>query len=121
MAQKVQVLLIDDLSGGEADENVTFGLDGKTYEIDLSHANADELRKLLEPYVTKGRKTAGGPGRKPGHVSTRATGSGTGSASAGGGQNTAQIRAWAKENGFEVNDRGRVPEHIREAYAKATA
>lgn len=53
MAQKVQVLLVDDLDGGEADETVTFALDGKTYEIDLTTTNADKLRGLLEPY-TKG-------------------------------------------------------------------
>lgn len=53
VAQKVQVLLVDDLDGGEADETVTFALDGKTYEIDLTTSNADKLRGLLEPY-TKG-------------------------------------------------------------------
>ncbi|CAM5611462.1 hypothetical protein SBADM41S_11915 [Streptomyces badius] len=51
MAQKVQVLLVDDLDGVEADETVTFALDGKTYEIDLATANADKLRGLLEPYA----------------------------------------------------------------------
>ena len=51
MAQKVQVLLVDDLDGGEADETVTFALDGKTYEIDLTTANADKLRDALEPYL----------------------------------------------------------------------
>ena len=59
MAQKVQVLLVDDLDGGEADETVTFALDGKTYEIDLTTANADKLRGLLEPYVKGGRRTGG--------------------------------------------------------------
>lgn len=59
VAQKVQVLLVDDLDGGEADETVTFALDGKTYEIDLTTANADKLRGLLEPYVKGGRRTGG--------------------------------------------------------------
>ncbi|MFV2121950.1 histone-like nucleoid-structuring protein Lsr2, partial [Streptomyces sp. Act-28] len=59
MAQKVQVLLVDDLDGGEADETVTFALDGKTYEIDLTTANADKLRSLLEPYTKSGRRTGG--------------------------------------------------------------
>lgn len=59
MAQKVQVLLVDDLDGGEADETVTFALDGKTYEIDLTTANADKLRGLLDPYLKGGRRTGG--------------------------------------------------------------
>ncbi|MEU8654776.1 Lsr2 family protein [Streptomyces sp. NPDC048737] len=109
MAQKVQVLLVDDLDGGEADETVTFALDGKTYEIDLTTANADKLRSLLDPYVKGGRRTGG-----------RASGGrGKARVAAGGSQDTAQIRAWAKENGYEVNDRGRVPATIREAYEKA--
>ncbi|WP_133910506.1 histone-like nucleoid-structuring protein Lsr2 [Streptomyces sp. NBC_00582] len=109
MAQKVQVLLVDDLDGGEADETVTFALDGKTYEIDLTTSNADKLRGLLEPYVKGGRRTGG-----------RASGGrGKARAASGSSQDTAQIRAWAKENGFEVNDRGRVPATIREAYEKA--
>ncbi|WP_255953205.1 histone-like nucleoid-structuring protein Lsr2 [Streptomyces odontomachi] len=106
MAQKVQVLLVDDLDGGEADETVTFALDGKTYEIDLTTSNADKLRGLLEPYLKGGRRTGG-----------RASGGrGKARAAAGSSQDTAQIRAWAKENGYEVNDRGRVPANIRQAY-----
>jgi hypothetical protein len=111
VAQKVQVLLVDDIDGGEADETVTFALDGKTYEIDLTTANADKLRGLLEPYVKGGRRTGG-----------RASGGrGKARAASGGSQDTAQIRAWAKENGYEVNDRGRVPASIREEYEKANA
>jgi hypothetical protein len=109
VAQKVQVLLVDDLDGGEADETVTFALDGKTYEIDLTTANADKLRGLLEAYVKGGRRTGG-----------RASGGrGKARVASGGSQDTAQIRAWAKENGHDVNDRGRVPAAIREAYEKA--
>ncbi|MEU9762842.1 Lsr2 family protein [Streptomyces sp. NPDC047985] len=111
MAQKVQVLLVDDLDGGEADETVTFALDGKTYEIDLTTSNADKLRSLLEPYTKSGRRTGG-----------RATsGRGRGRAVAGGNKDTAEIRKWARENGHNVNDRGRVPAEIREAYEKANS
>ncbi|MGW4912252.1 histone-like nucleoid-structuring protein Lsr2 [Streptomyces sp. NPDC004270] len=111
MAQKVQVLLVDDLDGGEADETVTFALDGKTYEIDLTTANADKLRGLLDAYVKGGRRTGG-----------RASGGrGKARAAVGGSQDTAQIRAWAKENGYEVNDRGRVPATIRQAYEDANS
>ncbi|MBT2529003.1 Lsr2 family protein [Streptomyces flavidovirens] len=110
MAQKVQVLLVDDLDGGEADETVTFALDGKTYEIDLTTANADKLRGLLDPYTKSGRRTGGRAAS--GRGKARA-------AAAGGSQNTAEIRKWAKANGYNVNDRGRVPADIREAYEKA--
>ncbi|MBH1934967.1 Lsr2 family protein [Streptomyces sp. AV19] len=108
MAQKVQVLLVDDLDGGEADETVTFALDGKSYEIDLTTANADKLRGLLEPYAKNGRRTGG-----------RSAGRARGRAASAGSPDTAKIRAWAKENGYNVNDRGRVPAEIREAYEKA--
>jgi hypothetical protein len=109
VAQKVQVLLVDDLDGGEADETVTFALDGKSYEIDLTTDNADKLRDALEPYLKSGRRTGGRSSRKGSR-----SGSGSGSS-----QDTAKIRAWAKEQGYEVNDRGRVPASIREAYEKA--
>ncbi|WP_266982232.1 histone-like nucleoid-structuring protein Lsr2 [Streptomyces melanogenes] len=109
MAQKVQVLLVDDLDGGEADETVTFALDGKTYEIDLTTANADKLRGLLDPYTKSGRRTGGRAAGGRGKARGAATGS----------QDTAQIRKWAKEAGYSVNDRGRVPADIREAYEKA--
>lgn len=114
MAQKVQVLLVDDLEGGNADETVTFGLDGKSYEIDLTSANAEKLRGLLDDYVKNGRRVAGA---RTGRGKSRTTAG----ASSGNGGNplTAKIRAWAKEQGYEVNDRGRVPAGIREAYEKA--
>ncbi|MDT3396838.1 Lsr2 family protein [Streptomyces sp. B1866] len=112
MAQKVQVLLVDDLDGVEADETVTFALDGKTYEIDLTTDNADKLREALEPYTRNGRRTGGrSTGTRGGKVRTPSS----------SGQDTAKIRAWAKENGYEVNDRGRVPASVREAYEKANS
>jgi hypothetical protein len=113
VAQKVQVLLVDDLEGGEADETVTFALDGVAYEIDLTTANAGKLRELLAPYTDKGRKqsgrSAGGRGR----------GRAVAARPVGGNPDTAKMRAWAKEQGYEVNERGRVPSNIREAYEKA--
>ncbi|MDJ0384919.1 Lsr2 family protein [Streptomyces sp. G-G2] len=111
MAQKVQVLLVDDLDGGEADETVTFALDGKTYEIDLTTANAEKLRGLLDPYTKGGRRTGGRA------AAGRAKGGRT--AAAAGNPDTAEIRAWAKAKGLSVNDRGRVPSDIREAYENA--
>ncbi|NJP67908.1 Lsr2 dimerization domain-containing protein [Streptomyces spiramenti] len=110
MAQKVQVLLLDDIDGGDASETVSFAIDGKSFEIDLNEANAKKLRDALEPYTKAGRRGGGRPAR--GTRGTRA---------ASGSQDTAKIRAWAKENGYDVNDRGRVPANIREAYEKASA
>ncbi|MEU5957545.1 Lsr2 family protein [Streptomyces sp. NPDC047525] len=110
MAQKTVVLLTDDIDGGEADETLTFAIDGKTYEIDLSDKNAAKLRKALDPFQKAARRTgkatAGNRGRS--------------SSTSGGNQDTAAIRAWAKENGHDVNDRGRVPQSIRDAYSAAT-
>ncbi|QUI30696.1 Lsr2 family protein [Streptomyces alfalfae] len=110
MAQRTVVLITDDISGGDADETLTFGLDGKSYEIDLNKKNAKKLREALARYVEAGRRTGGRSASGRGRSRTT---------SAGSGQDTAAIRAWAKENGFEVNDRGRVPASVREAYEKA--
>ncbi|MDX3695973.1 Lsr2 family protein [Streptomyces europaeiscabiei] len=109
MAQQTIIQLLDDLDGSEASETVVFGLDGRTYEIDLNDKNAAKLRKALAEYVDKGRKLNQARGSK------RATGGRVADS------DTAQIRAWAKENGYDVNDRGRVPAEIKEAYAKAKA
>jgi hypothetical protein len=115
MAQKTIVFLTDDLDGGEADETLTFGLDGKSYEIDLTELNADKLRELLAPFVKAGRKVSTGTSPKQ---ASRATGKAPGNAL---GVDPQEARAWARENGFEVNDRGRVPRPILEAFAKASA
>jgi hypothetical protein len=105
MAQRTIVLLEDDLGGGDADETVAFGLDGRSYEIDLSTKNATALRKALEPYVSAARKASG--------RSALANRARNGSAA---GPDAATLRAWAIENGYEVNTRGRVSAAIREAY-----
>ncbi|MFJ2115329.1 Lsr2 family protein [Streptomyces sp. NPDC087850] len=110
MAQRVITTLIDDLDGGEAEETLTFALDGKTYEIDLSTKNGKKLRALLDPYVKAGRKIGG---RKAPSRSAK-----TASAS---GHNTADIRKWAADNGYEVNNRGRVPARVVDAFEKATS
>jgi uncharacterized membrane protein len=108
MAQKIQTLFIDDLDGGEAAGTVRFGLDGTEYEIDLSAAHSDELRKALEQYVTHGRRTGG--------TARRAARSRRGS----DGVDTVKVREWAKGQGIEIKDRGRVPASIVEQYKTAT-
>ncbi|WP_433162887.1 histone-like nucleoid-structuring protein Lsr2 [Kribbella sp. CA-247076] len=109
MAQRVQVVLEDDLDGGKADETVTFGLDGTTYEIDLSKKNAAKLRDALAGYVGSARRVSGRRGGGAG----RARGRGR-SAS-----DSADIRAWAKENGYDVSERGRISAEVRAAYNEA--
>jgi hypothetical protein len=109
MAQKVNIILVDDLDGGSADENVRFGLDGASYEIDLSAANAAELRSSLERFVAAARKTSAGRGsRAKAAVTVR-------------GNDSAQIRQWARDNGYTVNSRGRIQAEIQEAYQKANS
>lgn len=113
MAQKVLVSLVDDLDGSEAEETVEFGLDGVSYEIDLSAENAEELRDALAQYVEHARR-AGGRKRTGPRSAAKAPGR---SAAVDREQNQA-IRAWARKNGYEVSDRGRIPSEVVEAYHK---
>ena len=110
MAQKVKIILVDDLDGGSADETVRFGLDGSSYEVDLSHANASKLRGALQEYVSVARKASVRGAQAP----RRTVG-------AGGSRNSesAKIRQWARDNGYNVNSRGRIQAEIQEAYHKA--
>jgi hypothetical protein len=98
-------VLVDDLDGTDAEETVSFAIDGSNYEIDLSKANATELRQALAPYIQAGRKVSGGRRRK-GQRAAAAT-------------SASDIRQWARENGWDVPDRGRVSAEVREAYAAA--
>ena len=102
------MLLIDDLDGGEAAGTVRFGLDGTEYEIDLSAAHSDELREALGQYIARARRT--------GSTSKSAARSRRGSAAA----DTARVREWAKGQGIEVKDRGRVPADVVQQYKTAT-
>jgi nucleoid-associated protein Lsr2 len=109
MAQKTVVLLEDDLDHGKADETVTFSLDGVAYEIDLSAKNASKLRDTLATYVAAARRTGGRATRGRGRQAAR-----------GGGQaSTSDIRAWAREQGLDVSERGRIPASIIEQYEKS--
>jgi hypothetical protein len=112
MAQKIQVLLVDDLDGGTATETVAFGLDGSGYEIDLSAENADKLREVLAPFVGHARRasrstttprpgTTGRPARSSARIDR---------------EQTQAIREWARKNGHKVSERGRLPASIFEAY-----
>ena len=103
MAQKVQTLFIDDIDGGEAEGTVRFGLDGAEYEIDLSAAHSKALRKAAAKYIAAGRRVSG-PARRKGQASGRKNTS--------SGPSPSEVREWAKAQGIEVRDRGRVPSEL---------
>ncbi|MFD8227478.1 Lsr2 family protein [Streptomyces massasporeus] len=109
MAQKIVTVYTDDLTGEESQEVQThaFSLDGVNYEIDLVADNYDQLFQALAPFIEKGRKI----GRTRGAARSR-------KASAEG-PSAEELRTWARDNNYQVNDRGRVPASIREAYEKA--
>jgi hypothetical protein len=110
MAKKVQVSLIDDIDGSNAVETVGFALDGTSYEIDLSRANAKKLRDGLSNYVAHARRA----GRVRASDGRRARGSARSDR-----EQTQAIREWARRNGHKVSDRGRVPASVLEAYNAA--
>ena len=112
MAQKVTVTLVDDLDGTEAEETVEFGLDGASYQIDLSEDNAERLRDALSEYVDHARRSGG---RKRAVASRPAPGRPARPATADREQNQA-IRAWARKQGMKVSDRGRIPSEVIDAY-----
>ena len=103
MAQKVTVELQDDLDGGPADETLRFGIGAAEYEIDLSKKNARALRRRLAPFIDHARKTGRAPRRR-----TRRT--------AASRERSGDIRAWAKDHGITVSDRGRIPAGVVEQY-----
>ena len=111
MARKVLVRLVDDLDGlpSEGVATVTFSLDGVTYSIDLNQANASKLRDGLADYITSARRIGGRMKR----------GSAAGGRSAGSANDGPAIREWAREQGHELAERGRIPSHIVDAYHAA--
>ena len=113
MAQKITTLFIDDIDGGAAEGTVRFALDGTEYEIDLNAKHSEELRSALGKYVSHARKV-GGAARRAGRAPGRAV------RTAGSALNTTEIRSWARENGFEIKDRGRVPVDLVAKYQAAT-
>src|SRR5512143_773160 len=109
VAQKVQVLLTDDIDGTEADETVQFALDGVSFEIDVSAANAEALREALAPYVSAARRIGGRASRRGGSAKRPAAER----------VDLSDVRAWARESGYQVSDRGRVSSEVRAAYEAA--
>jgi hypothetical protein len=115
MAQKVIVELVDDLDGTASDDisTVSFSLDGADYEIDLSESNAEDLRGILAEFVAAARRTGGRIKRSSGSTKSPAR-------PAADREQTKAIREWARNNGFELADRGRIPANVLTAYEEAT-
>jgi hypothetical protein len=108
MAQRAQIIFTDDLDGSEAARTATFALQGTAYEVDLSLKNADKLAKLLEPYIAAARKTSASPAHPSASRSRQAS------------PLPADVRAWAKSEGIEVKDKGRVPAELIVKFQTAT-
>ena len=107
MAKQTTVTLVDDLDGSEADEQVEFAVDGKSYEIDLSAANSARLRDALAPFLSAARRTSGRRRSSSTPAPARPT--------TDREQNQA-IREWAQQQGMKISERGRIPSNVLEAY-----
>lgn len=108
MAQRIEVTLVDDVDGGKAEETVAFSLDGVPYEIDVSTENAAKLRSDLDRFIKHGRRIAS---RKP----TRRR-----SGASSPARDRAAVRDWARANGHDISERGRIPQQVLEAYDAAS-
>jgi hypothetical protein len=111
MARKIETVLIDDIDGSQADTTIRFGLNGAEFEIDLNAAHAAELRKTVGHYVEVGRRASG---------SARQASQGTRRRSSASGLNSSEIRDWAKRQGMDVKDRGRMPSELIVKFRAAT-
>lgn len=106
MAQKT--VRIDDIDGGEDAETVTFALDGVNYEIDLSQKNAAALRDAFASWVGNARRVSG-----------RSSRAGTRRGGTSSPADSSDVRTWAKQNGYQVSERGRISAEVADAYAAA--
>jgi len=106
MATRTTVAIQDDLEGGAADQTVRFGIDGADYEIDLNTRNANDFRRQLAPFLDHARTARARPDRRPARtVASRVRSS--------------RIRAWARDQGIQVSDRGRLPASVTKRYEAA--
>ena len=118
MAQQTTVRFVDDLDGSEAVGTVTFALESRAYEIDLSDENTDKLHDALAPFIEHGRQVGGrgaGRGRRAQTQSSEEK-----KPARSNREETAAIREWARANGHKVNDRGRISKSVVEAYQAAS-
>jgi hypothetical protein len=105
MAQTIQTLFIDDIGGGEAEGTVRFALDGSEYEIDLNSKHGEELRSALGKHISHARKVGGTTRRSTARGGRRSS-----------TVDTVAVRAWAREQGIDIKERGRVPANVVEQY-----
>ncbi|HEU5418447.1 MAG TPA: Lsr2 family protein [Streptosporangiaceae bacterium] len=105
MAQRTQILYVDDMDGSEAEGTVRFGLDGVDYEIDLSQTHADQFARALAPFIGAARKTPGTRRAVRGLRPAR--------------HDQSDVRAWARAQGLKVSDRGRIPADVLARYEAA--
>jgi hypothetical protein len=106
VASKTTIILEDDLEGGPADETLRFGFGNAEYEIDLNARNADWFRSMMAPFVEHARKPGRGQRARPARPGPVR-------------QHSAEIRAWAREHGITINERGRIPASVIEQYQAA--
>ncbi len=117
MAQRVQVVLTCDLDDGDvpAAETVTFGFDGANYAFELCEQHLGEFQDTMQSFISVARATGGARRRRvatvrPGRPRTRRSLDGVSSS---------EVRAWARESGYQVSERGRIPGDVRAAYEAA--
>ena len=114
MAQRTQVIWVDDVDGSEATQTITFGLDGSSYEIDLSDEHATSLREALASWIGHARKA-----KSEARSAVKARSGGRARAASSDKPDLGAVRAWARENGFSISDRGRVSGQVLDAYDAA--
>jgi len=98
VAQQTRILLTDDMDGSLAATTVKFGFDGASYEIDLSEAHAGQFARAMEPYLENARRVS--RQRHPAQATSRTR------------HDQSAVRAWAREQGLKVSERGRIPAHV---------
>ena len=106
MAQKVSIVVEDDLTGGPAEQTIRFAFEGTDYEIDLNAKNAAKFSKQLGPYLEHARRAGRAQTLRPGRTAANR-------------QRSGDIRAWAKEHGLAVSERGRIPASVVDQYDAA--
>jgi len=115
MVQKTVVTILDDIDGTKAEGTVRFSFDGKTYEVDLSKKNQAAMRKALKPYLDAAREVRISRSRPGGRRAA------SGNSRTHRATDLATIRAWARDNGYEVSDRGRIAASVVDAYNAAAS
>lgn len=105
MAKKIIETITDDIDGSEGASTIRFAYGSQEYEIDLGPKNANKLDQALADFISNARRVG-------------KTDRGTKKA-AGKKRELGPVRTWAAENGYKLNDRGRIPKDVLDAYDAA--